>query len=102
VLLAPAVGGRDPAGQVPGGHVLGSALVLGVVGSLRGAWRGLHRLLGDLWFWLGPQGWEFRDLGRAWQRLLAGGLVWGIGLLWRGIAPARPDPARREVAALCL
>jgi nitric oxide reductase subunit B len=76
--------------------------VLVVVGSLLGEWLGLNRLLGDLWFWVGHQGWEFLDLGRAWQILLAVGLVLWIGLLWRGIAPVRRDPERREVASLFL
>ena len=102
LFLAPAVGGREPAGQVTGVNVLFSALVLVVVGSLLGEWLGIHRLLGDLWFWVGHQGWEFLDLGRAWQILLVVGLVLWIGLLWRGIAPARQDPERREVAALFL
>ena len=92
LFLAPTVGGREPAGQVTGVNVLFSALVLVVVGSLLGEWLGIHRLLGDLWFWVGHQGWEFLDLGRAWQILLAVGLVLWIGLLWRGIAPARQDP----------
>ena len=102
LFLAPAVGRREPAGQVTGVNVLFSALVLVVVGSLLGEWLGIHRLLGDLWFWVGHQGWEFLDLGRAWQILLVVGLVLWIGLLWRGIAPARQDPERREVAALFL
>ena len=102
LFLAPTVGGREPAGQVTGVNVLFSALVLVVVGSLLGEWLGIHRLLGDLWFWVGHQGWEFLDLGRAWQILLAVGLVLWIGLLWRGIAPARQDPERREVASLFL
>lgn len=102
LFLAPAVGGREPGGQVTGVNVLFGALVLVVVGSLLGEWLGINRLLGDLWFWVGHQGWEYLDLGRAWQILLAVGLVVWLGLLWRGIAPARKDPERREVASLFL
>jgi len=51
---------------------------------------------------VGHQGWEYLDLGRAWQILLAVGLVLWLGLLWRGIAPARKDPQHREVASLFL
>lgn len=102
LFLAPAVGGREPAGQVTGVNMLFVALVLVVVGSLCGEWLGINRLLGNLWFWVGHQGWEYLDLGRAWQILLVAGLVVWLGLLGSGIAPARRDPERREVASLFL
>ncbi len=102
LFLAPAVGGREPAGQATGVNMLLGALVVVVVGSLVGELLGIHRLLGDRWFWLGHQGWEYLDLGRAWQILLALGLVLWLVLLGRGMAPARRDPERREVASLFL
>jgi nitric oxide reductase subunit B len=100
LLLAPALGRRDPRGQVAGINALFVALVIVVAGSLLGEALGINRLLGDLWFWFGHQGWEYLDLGRAWQVLLAVGLVGWIVLLFRGIAPARQDPKRREIASL--
>ena len=39
------------------------AVVLVVVGSLLGQWAGIKNQLGDLWFWLGNQGWEYLEIG---------------------------------------
>jgi nitric oxide reductase large subunit len=39
--------------------------------------------LGRLWSWFGDQGWEYLDLGRAWQIMLAAGLVLWVVLLYR-------------------
>lgn len=100
LFLAPALGGQDPKGQVIGVNVLFGALVLVVVGSLLGEILGINRLLGQLWFWFGHQGWEYLELGRTWQVLLAIGLIFWVVLLFRAIAPARKDPERREVSSL--
>jgi nitric oxide reductase subunit B len=102
LFLAPSLGGKDPQGQVKGVNLLFGALVVVVVGSLLGEILGINQLLGKLWFWFGHQGWEYLDLGRAWQVLLAVGLVGWLFLLFRGIAPAREDPERREISSLFL
>ncbi len=102
LFLAPFLAGREPQGQVKGVNCLFVALGVVVLGSLLGEWLGINQLFGELWFWLGHQGWEYLDLGRAWQVLLALGLgVWVI-LLFRALAPARSDPGRREIASLFL
>jgi nitric oxide reductase subunit B len=100
LLLAPVIGGREVRKQVLGVNALFWALVVVVVGSLFGEMLGIHRMLGRLWFWIGHQGWEYLDLGRGWQALLAVGLVFWIFLLFRGIAPRRNDPQHRDVASL--
>ena len=102
LLLAPSLGGKEPAGQAKGVNLLFGALVLVVGGSLFGEILGINQLLGRLWFWFGHQGWEYLDLGRAWQILLAIGLVFWVFLLFRAIAPARKDPERSEIASLFL
>jgi nitric oxide reductase subunit B len=100
LVLASSLGEREPKGQVRGIHVLFWALVVVVAGSLLGEILGINQLLGHLWFWFGHQGWEYLDLGRAWQILLAVGLgLWAV-LLYRALAPAFRNPERREVAAL--
>ncbi len=54
-------------------------LLIVALGSLLGEMLGIYQLLGKLWFWFGHQGWEYLDLGRAWQVLLAVGLfLWLI------------------------
>ena len=100
--LASAVNPREPKGQVPGVHVLFSALVAVVVGSMAGEWLGINRLLGGLWFWLGHQGWEFLDLGRAWQVLLAAGLAVWLVLVARAVLPVRKDPEKGQISSLFL
>ncbi|MGE5817836.1 MAG: nitric-oxide reductase large subunit [Deltaproteobacteria bacterium] len=102
LFLAPALGGKDPAGQVRGVNLLFVALVIVVAGSLFGEMLGLNQLLGALWFWFGHQGWEYLELGRGWQILLAVGLILWLILLFRAVAPSRRDPERREVTSLFL
>ncbi|MFZ2313655.1 MAG: cbb3-type cytochrome c oxidase subunit I [Methylobacter sp.] len=102
LFLASALGGGDPAGQKKGIDTLFWALVIIVVGSLLGEWAGMRQLLPKLWFWFGDQGWEYLELGRAWQMLLAVGLLFWFGLLVRALVPALRDPERREIAVLFL
>jgi len=63
---------------------------------------GVYQLLGKLWFWFGHQGWEYLDLGRAWQILLAIGLILWLILIFRGSNPARKNPDEREISTLFL
>ena len=65
LFIVPAVSGAEPKGQRLGVNVLFVALVAVVVGSLAGEWLGIQQKLGNLWFWLGSQGYEYVDLGRA-------------------------------------
>ena len=102
LLLAQAIGGDEPRGQVLGTNLLFGALVVVVAGSLLGEFLGLHQMLGDLWQWLGHQGWEYLELGRLWQILLAAGLTFWIALLFRAVGPARKRAETREIAALFL
>jgi nitric oxide reductase subunit B len=102
LFLAAALGGKEPKGQVQGVNLLFGALIIVALGSLLGEMLGVYQLLGKLWFWFGHQGWEYLDLGRAWQVLLAIGLVIWLVLIFRGIAPARRDPEQREISSLFL
>ncbi|WP_328987974.1 hypothetical protein [Thiorhodovibrio winogradskyi] len=65
------------------------------VGNLLGQWTGINDLLGGLWFWLGNQGWEYLEIGRFWQVLLAAGLFFWFWLLLRAVKPARANPELR-------
>lgn len=102
LFLAPSLGGKDPKGQVGGINLLFCALVLVVTGSLVGELLGINQLLGRFWFWFGHQGWEYLDLGRAWQIMLAAGLAGWVVLLFRAIAPARCDSEQSEISSLFL
>ncbi len=94
--------GTEPKGQVKGINVLFGALLFVVLGSLLGELLGINQALGKLWFWFGHQGWEYLDLGRAWQVLLAVGLVLWLFLLFRALSAVRKDPEKGEVSSLFL
>jgi nitric oxide reductase subunit B len=102
LFLAPTLGGKEPKNQSLAVNLLFGALVVVVGGSLLGEVLGINRLLGRLWFWIGHQGWEYLDLGRGWQILLAVGLLFWLALLLRGLLPARKDPEKREISSLFL
>ncbi len=102
LFLSAELGRHEPAGQTAGTHTLFWLLVTVVVGSLIGEWAGMQQLLPQLWFWFGDQGWEYLELGRAWQLLLAVALLFWFGLLVRALMPALHDPERREIAGLFL
>lgn len=97
LFVAPALSGREPQGQRRGVNLLFGLLVLVVVGSLLGEWAGMRQRLGKLWFWFGNQGWEYLDLGRGWQVLLAAGLALWMVLLVRASVALRPSPAWRSI-----
>ena len=96
------LGRGEPSGQQGAIHLLFAAILVVVVGSLLGEWAGLLQWLGDAWFWFGNQGWEYLEIGRFWQILLAIGLVFWFGLLWRAVAPAWHDAERRSLITFFL
>jgi nitric oxide reductase subunit B len=102
LFLATLLGRKEPKGQTKWINFLFVALVILVFGSLLGEMFGVYQLLGKFWFWFGHQGWEYLDLGRAWQILLAIGLILWLVLIFRGIGPARKNPEEREISTLFL
>lgn len=89
LYFAPRFGKHEPKGQALGNGVLLGALTLVVVGSLVGAWFGIQGYLGnDQSFWFGHQGYEYVELGRLWQLLLIGGMVFWLWLMFRALKPA--------------
>lgn len=94
--------GKEPRMQARNINVLFWALFVVIFGSLLGEMLGIYQLTGNLWYWLGNQGWEYLDLGRAWQYLLAAGLVFWVFLLIRQVRPALRNKAEREMPWLFL
>jgi nitric oxide reductase subunit B len=43
-------------------------------------------MFGDLWFWIGHQGWEYLELGRLWQILLFAGLLAWLFIVYRAVS----------------
>ncbi|NWF57713.1 MAG: cbb3-type cytochrome c oxidase subunit I [Syntrophaceae bacterium] len=87
IYLAPIIGGKEPPKQGLLVQVLFLAILVVALGSLLGQVAGIKGLLGDWWFWLGHQGWEYLELGRFWQILLFVGLMAWLLIVYRAIAP---------------
>ncbi|PLR79615.1 nitric-oxide reductase large subunit [Bacillus canaveralius] len=85
IYIAPLVGGFEPKRQGLLVDVLFWALVVLVVGSMVGQWLGANGYLGNLWFLLGHQGWEYLELGRIWQIILVVGMLIWLFIVYRGI-----------------
>ncbi len=103
LFFAPLIGGKEPRFQRLGVNVLFGALLLVVGGSLAGEWLSIRGAFGDLdtQFWFGHQGYEYVDLGRAWQIALFVGLVLWLVLMLRAIMPAlRSSERPRGLLAL--
>jgi nitric oxide reductase subunit B len=90
LYIAPAVGGAEPSAQRLGVNVLFGALLLVVVGSMAGQWLSImHMLPGEnAWFYFGHSGYEYIELGRAFQIALLIGLFLWLFLVVRAIRPA--------------
>ena len=85
IYAAPLVSGREEKKQGLLVDILFWALVVLVGGSLLGEWLGVQGKLGNLWFLLGHQGWEYLELGRIWQIILAVGLAIWLFIVYRGL-----------------
>jgi nitric oxide reductase subunit B len=88
IFIAPMVAGREVPGQKALVDLLFWALVVLVGGSLAGEYLGVRGDFGNAWFWFGHQGWEYLDLGRFWQIILAVGLSLWLVIMYRGLKPA--------------
>jgi nitric oxide reductase subunit B len=88
VYLAPLIAGREPPRQRLLVNILFGAAVAVTVGSLTGEVLGIKGYFGELWNWLGHQGWEYLELGRLWQILLFGGLLFWLFVVYRAMVPA--------------
>ncbi|MTI14485.1 nitric-oxide reductase large subunit [Sansalvadorimonas verongulae] len=100
LFLAPVLGEHEPKLQSFCIHLLFWALVVVVVGSMAGEWLGSLQFITDNWFWFGHQGWEYLELGRFWQILLAAGLLFWFFLVLRAVAPSFKDKSSKEMSYL--
>lgn len=90
LFFAPIVGGKEPRYQRLGVNVLFGALLVVVLGSLAGEWLAIQQRFSDLdsSYWFGHQGYEYIELGRAWQIALFAGLIIWLTLMLRALWPA--------------
>lgn len=94
IFILPILAKKEIPGQLPLINAIFWMLFILVGGSLTGMVLGPLGLLGDWWYWLGHQGWEYVDFGRIFQYLLMViFIVWGV-VIYRGIRPAfiRKEP----------
>ncbi len=88
IFIAPLVTGREPKHQRTLVNVLFGALVAVVVGSMAGEYLAYRGMLGESWWWLGTQGWEYLELGRLWMLLLIAGMGIWLYIVFRGLRGA--------------
>ena len=89
LYLGPAVSGVEPKFQRAGVNFLFVCLLVIVGGTMVGQLLSVKGLLpGTLWYWIGHQGWEYVDLGRAFQLFLLVGLFLWLFLMVRALLPA--------------
>jgi len=102
LFIGPLVSEKEPMGQRLGVNVLFLALLLVVVGSLTGEWLSIHNKMTDLVsFYFGHQGYEYVDLGRAWQIALFVGLLLWLFLMIRVLRPAlQKEGEQKQLVAL--
>jgi nitric oxide reductase subunit B len=104
LVIAPAVG-SEPRAQRLLVNVLFAALLVVVLGSMAGEWLSVQRMLGvgAAWWYFGHSGYEYIDLGRAFQIALMVGLFLWAFLVARALLPAlRARDERRPLLILLL
>ncbi len=105
LYIGPAISGREPKYQRLGVNFLFVCLLIIVVGSMAGQWLAINGYITDLSynFYFGHQGYEYVDLGRAWQIFLTVGLFLWFFLMTRAILPAiRKKSENRHLLILFL
>jgi nitric oxide reductase subunit B len=102
LFVASAISRKEPKGQTFLINFLFIALLILAVGSLSGEYLGVKGLLGRLWFWFGNQGWEYLEIGRGWQFLLAIGLLLWAFMLYRVVKPKAGLKEEKELTTLFL
>jgi nitric oxide reductase subunit B len=102
LFIGPLVSEQEPKWQRVGVNLLFLALLVVVVGSLTGEWLSIHNKFSDVVsFYFGHQGYEYVDLGRAWQLALFVGLLLWLFLMIRVLKPAlQKQGEQRQLVAL--
>lgn len=88
IFILPILAKKEIPGQKRLINFLFVLLFILVGGSLSGMVLGPLGLMGDWWYWLGHQGWEFVDFGKGFQVLLMVVFVLWMIIVYRGIKPA--------------
>jgi len=100
LFLAPMLSNKEAPKQNFYINLLFGALVIVIFGSMLGEFLTSQGYLKELWFWLGNQGSEYLDLGRAWQYLLILGFLFWIVILYRNLHLRDKEIKGRELRTL--
>ena len=88
IFILPILSKKEITGQLRLINILFVLIFLLVGGSLVGMFLGPLGLLGEWWYELGHQGWEYVDFGRIYQALLMVIFVLWAFIVYRGVKPA--------------
>lgn len=88
IFILPILAKREIPGQKRLINILFILLFILVGGSLTGMYLGPMGYLGDLWYALGHQGWEYVDFGKIYQGLLMVIFALWAVIVFRGLRPA--------------
>lgn len=102
LFLSSLLSNKIPKYQVQFINFLFVALAVALFGGIIGEYLGINNIIKELWFWAGNQGWEYLEIGRAWQILIAVGLIIWVLLIYRAVRPTYKEPEERELKTLFL
>jgi len=102
LFLSSSLSNKIPKYQVQFINFLFISLAVALFGGIIGEYLGITNIIKNVWFWLGNQGWEYLEIGRAWQILIAVGLVLWVYILYRAVKPTRKEPEDQELKILFL
>ncbi|MBK8501857.1 MAG: cbb3-type cytochrome c oxidase subunit I [Saprospiraceae bacterium] len=88
IFILPILSKKEIPGQRRLVNILFVMLFVLVGGSLTGMYLGPMGYLGEYWYTLGHQGWEYVDLGKAYQGLLMVIFILWAFVVYRGLKPA--------------
>ncbi|MCB0669076.1 MAG: cbb3-type cytochrome c oxidase subunit I [Saprospiraceae bacterium] len=88
IFILPILAKKEIPGQKRLVNILFVMLFVLVGGSLAGMYLGPMGYLGDLWYTLGHQGWEYVDFGKIYQVLLMVIFALWAVIVYRGLKPA--------------
>ncbi|MEK7468640.1 MAG: cbb3-type cytochrome c oxidase subunit I [Planctomycetota bacterium] len=90
IWVMPLICRPEPRGQLGSINLLFAMLATVAAGAIFGIPLGIHGKLdyGDAWRWFGLQGWEFMQIGRAFQAVLYSSFVLWLVIITRGVWPA--------------
>ncbi|HEU5289712.1 MAG TPA: cbb3-type cytochrome c oxidase subunit I, partial [Cyclobacteriaceae bacterium] len=86
-FVMPMLSPKEPRGQLALINSMFGLIIILVGGSFVGMLIGPKGMVGDYWYWIGHQGWEYLEPGKIWQGLLYIIFALWVVTLYRGLKP---------------